>query len=53
MSLNEKMEFSSVSDEVKRAFLETPDKIFLKPGTKLYKYTDYPLIDEKGEITAW
>lgn len=53
MSLNEKMEFSSAPADVKGAFLGIPDKIYLKPGTKLYKFTDYPLIGTNGHITPW
>src|ERR1700741_3963900 len=53
MPNNEKMKFSSAPADVKGAFLGIPDKIYLKPGTKLYKFTDYPLIGTNGHITPW
>jgi len=52
MVLNEKLEFSSVSSEVKTAFLGVPAKILLSTGTRLYKWTDYPLSGRVG-ITPW
>jgi hypothetical protein len=53
MSLNEALQFSGVSAEVKAAFLGVPDKIWFKPSTKLYKYSSYPLIGPNGRITPW
>ena len=53
MSLNQNLEFSSAPDYVKKAFLGVPDKAWLKPGTKLYKWTDYPLVGPDGRITPW
>ncbi len=41
------------TSDAKKAFLGVPDKIWLKPGTKLYKFTDYPLIADNGRITPW
>jgi hypothetical protein len=52
VALNEKLDFSSAPPEVKRAFLGIPDKVWLPPATKLYKWTDYPLVGAKG-ITPW
>jgi hypothetical protein len=53
MSLNEKLEFASAPQDVKKAFLGVPDKIYVRPGTKLYKFTDYPLVAENGQVTPW
>jgi hypothetical protein len=52
MPLNQELEFSNVSTDVKQAFLGVPDKIWLSPGTKLYKWTDYPVVGQHG-ITPW
>ena len=52
MALNESLNFASASGDVKEAFLGVPDKVYLRPGTKLYKWTEYPL--EGGDsITPW
>jgi hypothetical protein len=52
MTLNEKLEFRSASREVQMAFLGVPEKVLLKARTKLYKWTDYPLVGPFG-ITPW
>jgi hypothetical protein len=55
MPLNEGLEFTSAaSNEVQRAFTMRPPvvKILLPAGTRLYKWTEYPLFTGKG-ITPW
>jgi hypothetical protein len=52
MALNESLSFASAPDDVKKAFLDVPDKVYLRPGTKLYKWTEYSL--EGGDVvTPW
>jgi hypothetical protein len=53
MSLNESLSFAGTPTEARKAFLGIPDKVFLSPGTRLYKWTDYPLIGSEGNITPW
>ena len=53
MPLNQNLEFSSAPEHVKKAFVGLPDKVWLKPGTKLYKWTDHPLLGREGRITEW
>jgi hypothetical protein len=52
MPINEKLAFSDATTDAKEAFLGIPDKVFLPPATKLYKWTDYELVGPKG-ITPW
>jgi hypothetical protein len=52
MLLNESLDFSSAPLHVKQAFLGAPEKLCLNPGTKLYKWTDYPLFGPHG-VTEW
>ncbi len=53
MYLNENFDFATAADaDVKRAFLGVPDKLVLHTGTKLYKWTSYPLVGTNG-ITPW
>jgi hypothetical protein len=52
MLLNEDFQFSGASKQVKDAFIGSPEKVPLSPGTKLYKWTDYPLVSPNG-ITPW
>lgn len=58
MMLNEQLEFFSIPVEVKRAFLGIPDKVVLKAGTRLYKWSDHRLPASHGaaearSITPW
>ena len=53
MTLNESLDFSKAPAKVKKAFLGVPDKILLRSGTKLYKFTDYPLVNPSGGISEW
>jgi hypothetical protein len=53
MALNEILEFAAAPPGVKSAFLGDPEKVLLKCGTKLYKWTDYSLEDEHRRITPW
>lgn len=53
MVLNEKLEFKDAPPLVKKAFNGTPDKMYLKETTELYKFTSYPLVSEKGNVTPW
>jgi hypothetical protein len=52
MPLNENLTFSTAPAEVKASFLGVPDKVWLAPGRKLFKWTDYPLVNN-GRITPW
>ena len=53
MALNEHLEFSSVDQRDQDAFIGPVEKIWLEQKTKVYKFTDYPLVNEKGNITPW
>lgn len=50
--LNADFDFSMATLSIKGAFIGIPEKMFLEPGTKLYKWTDYPLVGPQG-ITPW
>ena len=52
MKLNEKLTFASAPADARSAFIGTPDKVLLRRGTKLYKWTDYDLCGPRG-ITPW
>jgi len=52
MALNETIVFSSAPADVRSAFIGTPEKVLLRRGTKLYKWTDYPLHGARG-VTPW
>jgi hypothetical protein len=52
MILNETLEFSSAPQTVKKAFLGMPDKLLLRPGRKLFKWTEFPLVGDHG-VTPW
>ena len=52
MILNENYAFSSAPVDVRSAFIGTPEKILLRRGKKLYKWTDYELNNPVG-ITPW
>jgi hypothetical protein len=51
--LNESFDFNSIATpDVRKAFRGSPSKEFLGAQTKLYKWTEHPLIGPKG-ITSW
>jgi hypothetical protein len=51
--LNEGFDFNSIAmPDVRKAFRGLPSKEFLGAQTKLYKWTEHPLIGPKG-ITSW
>jgi len=52
MALNEDLVFTSAPAYVRSAFIGIPEKALLGRGTKLYKWTDYPLHGQDG-ITPW
>ena len=52
MLLNETCRFEAAAPTVKRAFLRTPEKIQLHARTQLYKWTNRPLLGNRG-ITPW
>jgi hypothetical protein len=53
MTLNQDVRFQDSEPDVKRAFLHAPEKIHLRQGHQLYKWTERPLIGRDGRITAW
>lgn len=53
MALNEQLEFSAVDQRDRDAFIGPVEKIWLEQETKLYKFTQYPLVSDKGYITPW
>jgi hypothetical protein len=48
MALNETLVFASAPVDVRSAFIGTPEKVLLRSGTKLYKWTDYDLFGPRG-----
>ena len=52
MALNETFAFSSAPIDVRAAFLGPAEKVLLRRGTKLYKWTDYGLLGAHG-VTPW
>jgi hypothetical protein len=52
MILNEDLRFADIDASVKRAFLRVPEKIFLAPHVRLYKWTNRALSDGV-RITPW
>jgi|SRR5580698_1845689 hypothetical protein len=52
MILNEDLALSSMPGSARSAFIGTPDKVLLKRGTKLYKWTDHDLLGPWG-VTPW
>src|SRR5437870_13610197 len=50
--LNENFEFAKADGDTKRAFNGTPIKMRLDARTELYKWTDEPLIRDRG-ISPW
>src|ERR1700690_2372171 len=53
MCLNETLDFTAAASlKDRNAFLGTPDKIRIDAGTKLFKWTSFPLAGAKG-ITPW
>lgn len=53
MVLNENVSFLSARSDDRRAFLGEPEKMLFRAGTRLYKWTSYPLVGEEGRITPW
>ena len=51
MILNDELRFDALDEGARRAFLRLPDKILLRPGTQLYKWTDRALAGPT--ITPW
>jgi hypothetical protein len=52
MFLNAQIEFYSVPQQVKGAFLGVPEKLLLRQGERLYKYTDQTSLPPE-KITPW
>jgi hypothetical protein len=52
MALNESLRFEEADPVVRRAFLRTPEKVFLAPHVGLYKWTNSPLID-RMPVSPW
>jgi hypothetical protein len=52
MVLNDSLNFENVDPTVRKAFLRAPDKLLIRPGVRLYKWTDRSLIDGP-RITPW
>lgn len=52
MALNDNLAFSTAPTDVRSSFIGTPDKVLLRRGTKLYKWTDHDLVGPRG-ITPW
>jgi hypothetical protein len=51
--LNDSLQFSSLPPDVQSAFIgRSASKLPLQAGTKLYKFTSYPLYGPRG-ITPW
>jgi hypothetical protein len=52
MILNENFALSSMPAIARSAFIGIPERVSLKRGTKLYKWTDYDLFGPQG-VTPW
>jgi hypothetical protein len=50
--LNESLDFDRADHEVRRAFLRQPERVLLTPPTRLYRWTNRPLVGPHG-ISAW
>jgi hypothetical protein len=52
MALNQDLDPNRLEDTVRRAFLRTPEKVLLKAGERLYRWSGRPLQDG-GRISPW
>ncbi len=52
MTLNETLDVDRVDATVRRAFLGRPEKILVKSGVRLYKWSNRPLVSA-GRISPW
>jgi hypothetical protein len=50
--LNENLDVNRLDETVRRAFLRPPERVLLKTATRLYKWSNRPLVGEHG-ISPW
>ncbi|WP_137939602.1 hypothetical protein [Chitinivorax sp. B] len=51
--LNYDMVWNKMSNDVKGAFIGTPQKVKLPAGFRLYKFTEFYIANRQGKVTEW